>query len=133
MMNIRIPQPCTENWNKMSPEAQGRFCGKCCKVVIDFTGKSPEEIRDMLSARAGERVCGRVRNSDLAASPRRSRLHFSLVRFAAALYLVFGSMLFMSSCTTQGEIVPDKIDTTSDSLPVKDPNGPQPAPEQQEQ
>ncbi|MFY7839164.1 MAG: hypothetical protein ACOVP7_02760, partial [Lacibacter sp.] len=41
---INIAEPCHENWNKMSPVEQGRFCGSCQKNVIDFTTKSDEEI-----------------------------------------------------------------------------------------
>ena len=32
-----IPNPCHEDWNKMTPEDKGRHCSVCDKVVIDFT------------------------------------------------------------------------------------------------
>ncbi|MGL4595961.1 MAG: hypothetical protein ACRCYO_00440, partial [Bacteroidia bacterium] len=41
---VQIPEPCSEDWNKMTPETQGRFCDKCCKVVVDFTEKTTTEI-----------------------------------------------------------------------------------------
>ncbi|WP_309608991.1 hypothetical protein [Flavobacterium sp.] len=34
---ITIPNPCTENWNKMSKTEKGRFCNSCNKLVIDFS------------------------------------------------------------------------------------------------
>jgi hypothetical protein len=56
-MNVRIDQPCSENWNKMTPEEKGRFCGKCQKSVVDFTRMRDHEIVDFLTASSGN-VCG---------------------------------------------------------------------------
>ena len=41
MSNFFIPEPCHENWNKMTPQEQGRHCAVCSKVVVDFTKKTP--------------------------------------------------------------------------------------------
>jgi hypothetical protein len=43
-LEISIPEPCHENWDAMSPTAQGRFCGSCQKEVVDFSGKTDTEI-----------------------------------------------------------------------------------------
>jgi hypothetical protein len=32
----------------MSPKEKGRFCGSCSKTVVDFTKKSPSEIKEYL-------------------------------------------------------------------------------------
>ena len=42
---ISIPEPCNEDWNKMTPYENGRFCMNCSKTVIDFTAMLPEEIQ----------------------------------------------------------------------------------------
>ena len=42
--NYSIPNPCSEDWNTMTPDDNGRFCGSCQKVVIDFTTYSTHEI-----------------------------------------------------------------------------------------
>lgn len=61
---VTIPQPCHENWNVMLPEEQGRFCRSCEKIVVDFTNKTPVEIRETLMQNTGK-VCGRVKKTDL--------------------------------------------------------------------
>ncbi len=39
-LKINMPEPCTEVWNKMLPENNGRFCLSCQKKVIDFSAMS---------------------------------------------------------------------------------------------
>jgi hypothetical protein len=34
---LQIPEPCHEDWNKMTPVHKGRFCDSCEKAVVDFT------------------------------------------------------------------------------------------------
>jgi len=60
---IRIPKPCHEDWNLMTPSQQGRHCAQCEKTVIDFTGWMPEEIVFYLRSNAG--ACGRFRADQL--------------------------------------------------------------------
>lgn len=62
---ISIPKPCHEDWNNMSPEAQGRHCMACSKTVIDFTNWNEHQIRNYLESRSSEKVCGRFNTSQL--------------------------------------------------------------------
>lgn len=43
-VHLRIPEPCHENWEDMTPNERGRFCQNCQKDVIDFTQATPSEI-----------------------------------------------------------------------------------------
>lgn len=65
MKHLSIAKPCTENWNEMTPTQKGAFCQKCCKQVIDFTNKTPDEIRKTLLERKNQEVCGRIEESQL--------------------------------------------------------------------
>src|ERR1700750_3099480 len=63
-MEIRIDNPCTENWDRMRPEEQGRFCSSCQKMVIDFTAMSDSELLAYFSKPQAS-VCGRLQSSQL--------------------------------------------------------------------
>src|SRR5688500_699317 len=61
---LHIAEPCHENWNNMSPEQQGRYCGSCCKTVVDFSMMSDKEILQVLS-KAASKTCGRFTEDQL--------------------------------------------------------------------
>ncbi|ANH80779.1 hypothetical protein A8C56_07115 [Niabella ginsenosidivorans] len=64
-MKISIPKPCHEHWDQMTPNEKGRFCGTCCKTVIDFTGMTPVEIVTFLTEQASKKICGRFTDQQL--------------------------------------------------------------------
>lgn len=66
-MAISIKKPCNEDWNQMTPNERGAHCKHCALDVIDFTNKTPLEIRGILSDEfsSGKRVCGRITNYQL--------------------------------------------------------------------
>src|SRR5689334_6424798 len=64
-VQIHIPKPCHENWNNMRPDEQGRFCGSCQQIVVDFTVMSDKELLDYISSAAGQHACGRFSNDQL--------------------------------------------------------------------
>lgn len=63
--SLRIPEPCHEDWNQMTPSDKGRFCSSCEKTVIDFTIMSDYEIKDFLRMNQGQKLCGHVKKSQL--------------------------------------------------------------------
>ena len=60
-----IPEPCEKDWNGMTPEATGRFCGSCEKSVVDFTNMSDFSIVSYLEKHKHEKVCGRFTKPQL--------------------------------------------------------------------
>lgn len=61
-IKLSIPEPCHEDWAKMSPTEKGRHCAVCDKEVLDMRGKSHEEVAEKISnAKSGE-VCAQIPN-----------------------------------------------------------------------
>ncbi len=85
---INVADPCHEDWNKMSPVEQGRFCGSCQKQVIDFTTKSDEEIISFFNNYNGS-SCGRFANEQLNRPMQTVELKPAsrFIRYAASLLL----------------------------------------------
>ena len=61
---IYIDKPCSENWDNMTPNEQGRHCMKCCKTVVDF---STWETADIISyiGTSSDNICGQVKATDV--------------------------------------------------------------------
>lgn len=62
-IQISIPEPCNENWLKMSPIEKGRFCDSCQKKVYDFTSATDREI--IKAFNEDEKLCGRFISTQL--------------------------------------------------------------------
>jgi|TARA_B110000211_G_C14006871_1_gene521245 TonB family protein len=60
-----IPNPCSEDWDKMKIGLNSRFCDSCTKHVIDFTSMKREEILKYLLVNADKKVCGHLFPSQL--------------------------------------------------------------------
>jgi carboxypeptidase-like protein len=101
-VQIQIPKPCHENWNNMAPDEQGRFCGSCQKIVVDFTAMSDKELLDHISTTAGQHACGRFSthqlNTDLTKTE--SKRQFSW----AYVWNVLLASLLATESYAQGEL-----------------------------
>jgi len=62
-IRISIPKPCHEDWNKMTPFDNGRFCASCQKNVYDFTFATDREILEKFNT--DKNLCGRFLPSQL--------------------------------------------------------------------
>ena len=107
-----MPKPCSEDWNKMTPTEKGAYCGKCALEVIDFTHKTPEEIRETLYANVGKRTCGHIGkmqletvNSDYHVWENQSVVVFKS-KFLYACLMLFGMTLF-TGCDFMDWSTPD--------------------------
>jgi|GEM_PF-786664 len=61
---IYIDKPCSESWDSMTPNGQGRHCLKCCKTVVDFSTWETEDIISYIS-KSSDSVCGQVKAADV--------------------------------------------------------------------
>lgn len=132
---ISIKEPCTQNWDEMSPDNAGRFCASCQKTVIDFTKFSDEELSSYF--RQLEHFgCGRFTKKQLSvAIPQRPRRltfwavnKFAAASLVAALGLSFkaGAQVNIAPTHSVSErkvnnTIPEKITVIKGT--VKDKNG----------
>jgi hypothetical protein len=103
MKNIGINEPCSENWNEMTPTEKGAFCQKCATQVYDFTNKTSLEIKQTLRELIGQPVCGRITgqqevalNAEFELWNQRSKQRLQSA-FVFSLVVVFGLTLFSCS------------------------------------
>ena len=84
---ISIPEPCHEDWSKMTPTEKGRHCKACSKVVIDFTHFSNEALHKRITQ--GESLCGRFlpHQLDTPLTIERKKNSISFSKIAATLAL----------------------------------------------
>lgn len=90
-----MPNPCNESWDGMKPDGNGRYCNACQKTVIDFTAKTEQEIIEYLQANVGKKMCGTFKTAQLLQQQKKveQQKNESVLRFIAAILLVFGSSL----------------------------------------
>ena len=119
IMEISIKKPCHENWDAMTPNEQGAFCGKCVKTVIDFSSKSIEDIKVFFAVKHPEKVCGRFEKTQLTALSFDSFFNefkgLNITkRFAVIIYLTFGMWLFNASAGVAQNPIQEKGDVKVD-------------------
>ena len=93
---IHIPEPCHEDWNKMTPKDNGSYCGSCEKTVVDFSKMNDDQIAQYVLAHPNEKMCGRFANAQLDRSLAISKSQniTALKAFVYILFMVFGASLF---------------------------------------
>lgn len=63
-IRLNINNPCSESWNQMTPNDQGRFCASCQKTVVDFSTMDDRELVEFFTQYQGS-VCGRLTKDQL--------------------------------------------------------------------
>lgn len=62
-LKITVPEPCHEDWNKMTNTDKGKFCNACTKEVFDFTTYSDEQLIKKINNQ--DDLCGRFTSKQL--------------------------------------------------------------------
>ena len=143
LFKIRIPEPCHEDWDKMTPNEQGAYCKVCAKTVVDFSDKPDAFIDKYLNDNIGKRVCGRFRVDQLDETPKLKietpKFEFpsyllpviTPFRVAALSLMIFASVALTSCGNSDGEIngepeyerLAGAVELVVDSANVKDTTG----------
>ena len=63
-VKIQIPQPCSERFDQMPEEGEGRHCSKCDRTLIDYTSLSESELAKVFMEKKGK-ICGQFHPSQL--------------------------------------------------------------------
>ncbi len=106
---LSIADPCHEDWNRMTPVEQGRFCSSCQKNVVDFTMQTDEEIISFFNNYNGT-ACGRFTDEQLDRPIQQIELKpaSSFLKYAAGLLLP--AFLFATKAKAQvKEQAPNQI------------------------
>lgn len=101
-ITLSIPKPCHENWQQMTPEDKGRFCGSCQKTVIDFSSMSDRQLAAFFK-KPPANVCGRFQHDQLdrALAVPRKRIPW----FKYIFHVTWPAMvLLLKSCGLRGEV-----------------------------
>lgn len=64
-IQLTIPKPCHEDWDKMTQADKGRFCGSCQKQVVDFSSMSDRQVAEFFKKPSTGSVCGRFMTDQL--------------------------------------------------------------------
>ncbi len=117
MSDLRIPTPCHESWDGMTPTSNGRHCATCNHTVVDVTELPLSEGRQLLAEvettlqRSGKRICVRAHAtpSGRLLPGRRKLLTPALVALLACT---------MAGCVGDGpELVTPQSSTTEPAVP----------------
>ncbi|MFT4849455.1 MAG: hypothetical protein ACI83B_001998 [Sediminicola sp.] len=105
-ITIRIPEPCHEDWQKMTQTEKGKFCSICTKEVIDFTSKTDEDIVTILSN--SKNTCGKFKKTQLNREVKLERKPgLNLAPYAASLLLPL-SLLNTTHASSSDSSIPEK-------------------------
>lgn len=122
---ITILEPCHENWNKMTPKDNGRFCLSCSKTVVDFTTMLPNEIQHFFIQNQNEKICGRFRKSQLDTITIQipTQILYSQTNyykmFLLALFVAMGTTLFSCQDKEGKKQKIDKIEVVKEVSPTQ--------------
>ena len=118
---ISIPDPCNEDFSKMTPTERGAFCNKCSIDTFDFRHLSTGEINTIIKDNAGQHLCGRFNKSQLEElnagflnwKNQNPRVFQS--KFILACIMVFGLTLF--SCEDEQAVQEiNQIELTQENI-----------------
>jgi hypothetical protein len=115
LFKIYIPEPCHEDWGKMTPNEKGAYCKVCAKTVVDFSEETDEDVQNFLLDNAENKICGRFRVSQIE-SDEQPKLKIEMPKWefpgflipvltpfrATALALMLCASAMLSSCGSEG-------------------------------
>ena len=99
-LQLQIPEPCHEDWDKMTPGDKGRFCDSCQKTVHDFTGMSDAQLVAFFKKPSTGSVCGRFYNDQLERELEIPRKRIPWLKY----FFQFTIPIFLTSLKAQSQV-----------------------------
>src|SRR5690606_35281145 len=100
-LEISIPSPCHEDWNKMTPFEKGKYCALCEKTVIDFSGMSDAQLVAFFRSNKGN-MCGRFAKDQLDRSIEIPRKRIPWLRYF--FQVAIPAFLVTAKAVAQGKV-----------------------------
>ncbi|MEO7538907.1 MAG: ankyrin repeat domain-containing protein, partial [Pyrinomonadaceae bacterium] len=109
--SLRVADPCTEDWDRMTGNAKVRFCSHCSKNVNNISEMTPKEAIRM-ARRSNGNICIRYKYDPVTKTPIfGNRLH-QIARSPLAASGVMAASLALSTVTfAQGDSKADGLKT----------------------
>ena len=126
-IQLSIPEPCHQDWNKMTPNDQGRFCSSCSKTVVDFSTMSDAALMQYFENLKDSNVCGRVYTDQLersiqpVAKPRKKIFVYWQYLLAFVMMITKGQMAKAQGAMISGEVKMNKTLGDTILLPTQSP------------
>jgi len=98
-IQLQVPKPCHENWDKMNPTDKGRFCLSCQKEVIDFSTMSDQQILHHIS-KASAGFCGKFNNDQLDRDIKENKKQ-RLIWYKYLVHVSIPALLFSNKLSAQ--------------------------------
>jgi len=107
---LKIADPCHEDWDKMTTSEKGKFCGSCQKQVVDFTGMTDSQLAAFFKKPSTGSVCGRFFDDQLDRKITVPRKRLPWIKYFFQITLP----LFLASCTgnrTKEKVLVETVQT----------------------
>jgi hypothetical protein len=102
-LTIRIPNPCSQDWNTMSITNGGRYCDKCTQVVHDFSQMPDAELLQYFKNFPAT-TCGRFHERQLDRTLQSQQKRWSLPTYLKKTVAAVLAALSFRAATAQGII-----------------------------
>ncbi len=106
-LELKVPKPCSADWQSMTTSDGGRFCLSCQKQVVDFSTLNAGELKEYFKQYKGN-VCGRFQPQQLKTYPLHhtgNSTFFKLLALAGLSFIVTAAQAYQkpTAVTTHTE------------------------------
>lgn len=117
-IQLSIAEPCPENWDAMTPDSKGKFCGSCQKQVVDFSDMSDRQVAEFFKKPSPGSVCGRFMIDQLDRAMEIPRKRIPWVKYFFQIAIPAFLLSIKASGQTKGKVKVNTIATDTTRKPI---------------